>query len=249
MSYSAVSGQVVVLTTYRWVLLEDGAMWSKQIIPHSQYLQLQHILWPKALFQAGKNCLRVFYDLQAIKVKNALGLELEAKEKQLQLASKAVVMQMNAKAKLEQAKEQLDQAKVDLDKKPELRQQMQKQNAEKLGPPESKDAPQGETGSGKPWDMKSFKLPMPQPSLLSTDFVIASRMFVGTLGQTWRQSKLDPTPPGCCYLSGDIELSGSQSRCKMGVLAAYDPKASTFVWVKSKPKGFWNHKQVPKGGA
>ena len=213
-------------------------------MPHSQYIQLRHILWPTALYRAGKACLRTFYDLQVIRIKNALGVDLDAKEKQLQLATKVVVMQRNAQLKMLQAKQQLDQAKVEVDKKSELQQSIQKQHTEEVGSTGSKEGQRSPGGTGKPWQI-TIKVPLP---ILSSDFLIATRMFVGSFAQAWKQSKLDTMPPGCCYLTGDIELVGSQARCKMKVKAAYDPKANTFVWINSKAEGFWNHSQTAKGG-
>ncbi|KAL9056357.1 MAG: hypothetical protein Q9162_002948 [Coniocarpon cinnabarinum] len=185
------------------------------------------------------------YDLQSIRIKNALGLELEPKEKQLQLAAKVVTMQKNAAAKLDQAQDQLDQAKVEVEKRSDLQQHVHKPGKEKLGPADDKDPQRTDGIFGKLWEVK--QLPMATPPR-SSDLLIASRMFLATLASAWKQSKLDPMPPGCCYLTGDVELAGSKARCKMGVQAAYDPKTGSFVWINSRPRGFWSHKQVAKGG-
>ena len=230
-----------------WAFTEDDTVWSKQIISHSHYTQIQHILWPKALFAAATNGVKLFYDLKAIKVKEALGVELAPKEKQLRVVSAAVRTQIAAKAKQDQAQEEQNGRNSRLDKHNSgIQQHVQQQSGEKLGPPEDKSGSRSESTSSK--RIISIAVPVFKLPTWPSDMVLASRMFVGTLVQAWQESKLDQMPPGCCFLVGHVELIGSEGRCKMGVLAAYDPKGNSFKWVKSQVKRTWAKQQVAKKG-
>ena len=226
----------------RWVLLDDRALWSKQVIPHSHYIQIRHILWPKPWFTAAKTALEACYTLQVIKVKNAAGMKLSAEETQLQRVSRAMLMQVMFVLKHKYPQLEIDhQIKVNVGADPHLnqfQQQIQKQILDKPSSSEAQSASLTQSLASK------VKVPLAKFYL---EVKLVGQVFSGTFAQAWKQSKLDTMPPGCCYFSGDVELVGSQGRCKLGVLAAYDPKASSFIWVECKPKAFWSRVQMAKG--
>lgn len=179
----------------RVTFLEQDTLWSRQIIPHSHYIQLQHILWPKALFTASSASLGTFYKLQLVRVKDVLGINLEQRERQLQSASRSLRLQPS----------------------------------EKFSAIGERNDMNDRSSTTKLTD-----------SIFTADMGTALYVFMASLTQAWKASKLDTVPEGCCFLWGDVELKGSQGRCKMSVLAAYDPQNRTFVWVNSKPKRFWS---------
>lgn len=215
----------------RVLVLDEGFAWSTQTIPHSEYQQIRNILWPTTVFSALKNSVELFYKLQTMKVKAALGLELNQTEKQLQLAVRLRQMRHNAAAKPEESGS--------------IQQQVQKRDTDALG---SSTAVTTTPSIGSVLERaKGFMLQVPQMPI-SDDFSIASTVFLSALVMNWSAAQLDRIPPGCCFVTGDVELFGTQARCKLNVLAAYNPKDNKYVWVSSKPKRIWNRRQGAKGG-
>lgn len=72
-----------------------------QVIPNDQYTQLHHVLVqvPTAVGTATVNSVRIFFRLQYIKVKNALGMSLTQMDKQIQSISAIEHMRAAAKKK------------------------------------------------------------------------------------------------------------------------------------------------------
>ena len=116
---------------------------------------------------------------------------------------------------------------------------------DELGKSNAKDAAQVDPPPKGP-----RQIPLPKAmQVIAVDVFVAFSTSLNAFVQAWKVSKMDPMPPGCCFLVGDVELTGSQGRCKMGVHAAYDPKASDFVWMESKAKGIWAKNQAAKGSS
>lgn len=223
------------LTRYSLLWLEDEIIWSTQTIPHSEYMKVRNIMWPSHVFGALKNSVDLLYKLQAMKVKRAMGLELSEKEKQLHLAVRMVQMQYDAQSKAEESDT--------------MQQRIRESKPEKVGPPGA-SSPNSKTTSVLEAAKGGLlnQLNKSRKVSISDELTIASQVFAGALITNWGQAQLDRRPPGCFFVIGHVEIFGSQARCKMDVVAAYDPKANKYVWVSSKPKHMFGRMQSAKGG-
>lgn len=212
------------------LMLEDEIAWSTQILPHAEYIRIRNMLWPSAVFSAMKNSLRLFYELQMVKVKGAVGIELTQHEKKVQLSARLHGRRRDHASRA--------------DANGDLQQTIQKQDGEGLGRAAVSQPPAQPSPSGSSMDTtKGVTVGLlerfPKVPILN-DFAIASTMFIVTLMHDWQQAQVDLMPAGCCFVQGDVEVYGSLARCKLGVFAAYDIKANKYVWISSKPRRFFS---------
>lgn len=237
---------------------DEYIAWSEQTIPHSHYVQLRHILWPKALYTAAYNSIKLFTELQLVKAKTALDIPLNQREKQIA----AIV-------KIEQGRVQMQAAQAESEARKEGSQAQRVQLEKGLQQPKPNGSPTSPfpSQSTKDTDPPSHAVNNPLLALLlsttsigaseeppsspmagSTDLSLAWKMFLQTLSTTWTRSRLDTQPKGALYVVGQVEVRGDKGRVRCDVQAAYDPKQAKVVYCVCQVRHYWELKQRAKGG-
>ncbi len=83
---------------------DDAIEWKDEIIPHSHYIQLHHIMWPRAILAAVTISMHILYRMQLLKLKKQLGLSLSDLDKSVQgLARISRLQDQRAREKAEKA--------------------------------------------------------------------------------------------------------------------------------------------------
>jgi len=234
----------VLLIFIRLEITDDYIAWSTQIIPHSHYIQLHHIMWPRAVFGATYNSIHMFGHLQLIKIKVALGIKLSAMDRSAQRLSQtqALMARMQASGATGPGGQPNSPSFPGFGGQAPPRPNMPGMPyginpAPSKSRKEQSKEPEEASAKGH-----SLKLPV------SSDFMLALMMFMSTLGRTWSQTRMDTVPRGCFFVFGQIEVMGTKGRCKVDVHAAYDPKTAKYAFIIAKVKHFWDLEQAPKGG-
>lgn len=198
-------------------------------------------MWPRAVFNAVYNSMRMFSHLQLVKIKVALGLKLSPMDRSAQQSS-AIIAKLQADGNESKESPRNSSSVPGSGSRGQARPNMPGMpfGINTTASSSRKVQPQGaEEGSiGVPL------LGMPIP----TDFLLAWMMFAQTLSRTWSQTRMDSVPRGCFFVFGQIEVMGTKGRCKVDVQAAYDPKAAKYSFVVAKVKHIWDLEQSPRGG-
>lgn len=246
---------------------DEYIAWSQQTIPHSHYIQLRHMMYPKAIFAAAYTSVTIFTQLQWIKVKDLLGLDMTPKDKQLA----AVCNMEKGRMQMEAMQAQLDSEKdASSSAKQRLVDQLKNSNAADSGL--TPHLP-GTTPTAAQTDPPSTPTSHPLLSIIfpaasdsssddqqigqhpavtylrpSADMTLAWKTFLATLQMTWSRSRLDTQPKGALFIVGQVEVRGDRGRIRCDVQAAYDPKIAKIVYCICQVKHFWEWKQRAKGG-
>ncbi|KAI9727968.1 MAG: hypothetical protein M1828_005373 [Chrysothrix sp. TS-e1954] len=228
-----------------------GLLLTNQKIPHSEYVRINHHMKPTAYYRAARDSARLMYDLQSIRVKGYMGLQLNKHEAK----SQVLYQNFQARARILMLNLQKEEQAVT------KRQAQQEKNAKDFGgslqPPAPAKVDGDATGAPsddakkKSWSLQDLDLSIPLylPEFpIPLSLVLATNVFRASLHHNTTLSRWDKYPKGCVFVFGDVEVVGSKRKAKLDVFAAYDPKDGHWSFVKSQKKFSWELKQRPKGG-
>lgn len=188
-------------------------------------------MWPRALFTAARSTTVFFYDMQRIRVKGAFGFQLNGKEQQFERAvgmykrNQQTSLTGDEPTSLHQPTNDEKGRQLDMGKES----QRQDDFGITLGPD------------------KFIKMPLVRVKLPVEGLMYSHFFFVDWMRNLLNEGD-DPYPPGCCLITGDVEVLGSLARCKLGVAVSYNPKTGQMVWFRAKMKQVWQLQYTPKGG-
>lgn len=247
---------------------DEYISWSTQTIPHAHYIQLRHVMYPKAIFSAAYTSISIFSQLQWIKVKESLGMEMNNRDKQLSHVSKieqgardmeAMKAQTDSDKDASAADKQrlLDQLKVNKDNgSPPVQPKLP--SAAQTDPPSNPTSPASHpllamllpiaSGSGSDESAVGSRNSITGYLRPSADMTLAWKTFLATLQMSWSRLRLDTQPKGAFYVVGQVEIRGKRGRVRCDVVAAYDPKLARIVYCICQVKHYWEWQQRAKGG-
>ena len=227
---------------------DDYISWQQQNMSHEQFVQLQHVLYPRAIFAAAYNSARIFGHLQLLRVKTALGFTLSDTEKKLQMV-----------LRIEKAHQLADSVEEDgedvngnaAEQKKRLEQEIQEAaergGAKRDGKPAPAATISGTSSSSSRFPIAiDLKRTLPHTSF--ADLSVAWKAFLSTLTHTWPQTRQDRHPKGAFFVLGQVEVRGTNGKARCDVQAAYDPREKKFVYVDIAVKHFFEDNQNAKGG-
>lgn len=227
---------------YGLAFVTEGIAWSEQIIPHSEYVRMRHIIYPKAFVSAISEMVSVYALIKKVKLKTAMGFSLSRQEQALQ--QRLAILHMVAQKAKDDAQSGLPDGS-----NPGSEGNLQREANQQLGTSLASDSPSAATDPWRlPLSMIASGLAVMPKISVGADLGLASRSGMSKFAQEYQETKMDNMPPGACFYIGSVEVSGSSGRFKVNTVAAYDPKERKFEWVKSKPVHFWETHQRPRGG-
>lgn len=171
-----------------------------------------------------------FYSLQLIRVKEALGFEVNEQDRRtLKVVEMYVKSQQHIPGVTEHSHHQIS-------------------HDEKAGLDDTREHDQGQEPSGMMFLLNKVKLPSVHLRL-PEEGVMFSNLFLGVWMQNLMNHSDQFVPAGCCLITGDVEVLGSVARCKLFVIAAFNPQVGELVSLNVTPKQLWKREQRPKGGS
>lgn len=201
-------------------------------------------MWPRAVVGALYNSVYMLGHLQLVKIKVALGFKLSAMDRNAQrLMAHAVMVRTLTESGAIGPDGKLRRPPPS----PSGSQGLPRPNIPGMpsGINPAPSASKKELQQKKSEDGAEAKAPT---NRIPIDIALALGFFVKSLGINLSRTRMDTAPKGCFFVFGQIEIMGTKGRCKVEVMAAYDPKTAKYAFIEAKLKHFWDLNQAAKGG-
>ena len=212
-------------------------------------MRLKRVLLPDAMATALQSSIRTYGQLQYEKLKRYLKMSSEAEEVTMsQTPISALDFQRSVKAtELAASKKGEPQINVTFDEMSDSKGTRDDATQQK----NSKDSVTTGSSLAKPSannlspDLNSVLRFLPSLKRSEGDWGEAVDAFKKSLTRNW--SHLHTMDNGAIIVSGRMEFSGSRSKIKIDILAAYSPKTGTLDLIRAEAHPPISHKLVARG--